>query len=171
MAALNGLGPLARGDGQSCPMGCCCLWSSVGGWRPTTALAHRLRGRSLSACPLLSRWSLPMERLRGMIAPSWHGPNDWEDGESCPFGGRCLWSVNGGWLPPMAQAHWLGGRGVLPRRWSLPMDRQRGMAIPNGVGPQAGGIGCPAQAVVAAYGASTKLETLVKVFQTSFEYE
>ena len=57
---------------------------------------------------------------------------------------------------PAARAHWLGGRGVLPRRWSLSMERLRGMAAPSGVSPPAGGTGGGGvQPVVAAYRAPT----------------
>ena len=44
----------------------------------------------------------------------WPGPTSCGDGESCQGGGRCLWRACGGRQFPMAQAHQLGGRGVLP---------------------------------------------------------
>ena len=38
-------------------------------------------------------------------------------GGSYPVVGRCrLWGACGGWRPPTARTHWLGGRGGLPRR-------------------------------------------------------
>ena len=80
--------------------------------------------------------------------PQRPGPTNWGDGESCPRGGWCLWSACGGWLPPSAQAHRLGGRGLMPRRRSLPEERLRGMATPKGAGPQAGGTGSSARAVI-----------------------
>ena len=42
----------------------------------------------------------------------------------------------------------LGGRGVLPRRWSLPMEPLSGIVAPNSAGPQAGDTGSPTQDVV-----------------------
>ena len=90
-----------------------------GQWQPQTARAHRLGGREV----LPSRWSLPMERLRGMAAPNGAGPLAGGGGKSCPVGGRCSRSARGEWQPP------------------------------NGAGPMAGGTGSPAQSVVAAHGA------------------
>ena len=58
-----------------------------------------------------------------------------------------------GTAAPAPRAHQLGGRGVLPRRRSLPMERLRGMAAPIGAGTPLGGTGSPAQEAVAAYGA------------------
>ena len=79
-----------------------------------------------------------------------HGPHGWGDGESSPRGGRCLksgtpamhcrtawgqWAVQllqctaiaprggGQWNSCNARAPQLGGRGVLPRRRSLPKER------------------------------------------------
>ena len=54
--------------------------------------------------------------------------------------------------PPAARAHELGGRGVPPRRRSLPMEPLRGTASPIAAGPRARGTGSPAQVVVGAYG-------------------
>ena len=115
-----------------------------GRWKSYNARAHQLGGRGV----LPRRRSLPMERLRGTAAPigagpprggtgspaqavvgayglhagdgspQWPGPTKWGDGESCPGGARCLWSACGGWQPPKARAHQLGGRGVPPRRRS-----------------------------------------------------
>ena len=52
------------------------------------------------------------------------------------------------WAGPPAR-----GRGVLPKRRSLPMECLRGTAAPIGAGPSVGGTGSPAHAAVAAYGA------------------
>ena len=84
--------------------------------------AHRLGGQGV----LPRRWSLPTERQRGMVAPNGADPLAAGDGESCPSGGRCLWSTCGGWPPQMAWTHWLRG------------------------------TGSPAHVVVAAYGAPTR---------------
>ena len=102
------------------------------------------------------RWSLPMECLPGTAAPSGpgpraggtdsaapvavgaygapvgdgcphrRGPTSWGDGESCLRGGRCLWSACRARQPSAAGTHRLGGRGVLPRWRSVPMEGLRG---------------------------------------------
>ena len=51
-----------------------------------------------------------------------------------------------------ARAHQLGGRGVLPRRRSVPIEGLQGTAAPIGAGPPTRGTGSPAQAAVGAYG-------------------
>ena len=155
-------GPTSQGDRESCPRGGRCLLSACEGRRPPSARAHRLRGRKV----LPGRRSRPMEHLQGDGCPHRCGPTSWGGGDACPRGGRCLWSACGGWRPPSARAHQLGGRGVLPRRRSLPMERLRGTAAPQqpgptswgdgkscpvGAGPPAGGTGSPAQEAVAAY--------------------
>ena len=43
--------------------------------------------------------------------------------------------------PLMARAQRLGGRGALPRQWSLPMQRLRGTSAPNGAAQWWGGQG------------------------------
>ena len=122
---------------------------------------------------LPKRRSVPLEGLRGMAlpnslgpaaggtgspaqvafaaygGPTGHGssqqcgPTSQEDGESCPCVGRYLWRACEGWQFPTARAHQLGGRGVLPRRRSVPMEGLRGAAFPNGPGPPARGTGSP----------------------------
>ena len=65
-----------------------------------------------------SRWSQLTVRWKGMAAPNGAGSQAGGDGESRPGGVRCLTSAYGGYQPPTVRAHRLGGRGVLPRRWS-----------------------------------------------------
>ena len=89
----------------------------------------------------------------GIGTPAMRCPTISGEGESCPGGRRCLWGACGGRQPPSAQTHNLGGRGVVPRRRSLPMVRLLGMAAPSGLGPLARGTGKPAQAAVGADGA------------------
>ena len=55
---------------------------------------------------------------------------------------------------PTARAQQMGGRGVLPRWRSVPMEGLRGTAVPNGPVPRAGATGSPAEAAVGAYGGS-----------------
>ena len=43
------------------------------------------------------------------------------------------WAVGSGQFPT-ARTHQLGGRGVLPRRRSMPMERLQVTAVPNGPG-------------------------------------
>ena len=85
--------------------------------------------------------------------PHWRGSTGSGDGQSCPGGGCCLWSPCGGRQPPLVRAHQLGGRGVLPRWRSLPMERLLGTVAPIGAGPLAGRTGSPAQEAVTASGA------------------
>ena len=106
--------------------------------------SEAVHGRSCTAhCPKTLRQyiaGVPLFRQRpprGQVFPS--------DGESCARGGRCLWSACRGRQPPSARAHQMGGRGVLPGRRSLPMERLRGMAAPIGAGPPAQGIRSLAQ--------------------------
>ena len=80
------------------------------------------------------------------------GPNSWRDGDSCQGGGWCLWRVCGGWGFPKTQAHQLGGRGVLPKRRSVPMDYPWGTPCPSSQGRPFEGKRSPAQASVGAYG-------------------
>ena len=53
----------------------------------------------------------------------------------------CLWGACGGRLPPLARAHQLGGRGVLPKRRSVPMERLRGTVATTAQAHQLGGRG------------------------------
>ena len=69
------------------------------------------------------------------------GPTSWGDGESCPGASRYLWRVCGGRPPPSARAHQMGGRGILPRRRSVPMEGLQVTAIFISPGPPAGGPG------------------------------
>ena len=140
--AIHGL--IAWGDGEFCPGGGCrrkmellqCTATLLGGSEQCNScntLPHRLG--VVGSGTRAMRW-----------------PSSWEDGESCPGGGRCLKSACGGWQPPSARAHQPGGRGVLPRTWSPPKDCLRGIAAPIGAGPPAGRMGSPAQEAVAAWG-------------------
>ena len=172
-------GPTSSGASGSCPRGGRCLWSACGVRQPAAAGIQQLGARGV----LPRRRSVPMERLGGTAAPSGPGlpiggmgsrakaavraygasrrdgspkrpgPTYWRDGESCQGGGRCLWSACGGRLPPLARAHQLGGRGVLPTRRSVPMERSRGMAGPINPAPAVGKTASRAQAAVGAYGA------------------
>ena len=60
--------------------------------------------------------------------------------------------MSGGRQPPTTRANEPGGRGVQPKRRSLPMERVWGTAVPIGACPPARGIGSPT-AVGAACGA------------------
>ena len=56
------------------------------------------------------------------------------DGVYCRGGSRCLWSSCRGQQPPSARAHHVVGRGVLPKRQSLPMERLQWTEDPIGAG-------------------------------------
>ena len=79
-------------------------------------------------------------------------PKGWGDGESCQIGCWCLRMACGGGQFPTARAHKPQRPAVLPRRPSVPRERLRGMAAPNGPGLQAGGTGSPAKVAAGAYG-------------------
>ena len=51
--------------------------------------------------------------------------------------------------------YWLGGRGVVPKLWLLPMEPLRRMIAPTGMGPLPRGTRQPAQSVVGTYAAPT----------------
>ena len=68
----------------------------------------------------------------GLPLPNGVGPLVGEDGESCPIANRFLWSTCPGCRPSTTRAHQFGGGGILPTRWSLPVERLRGIATPNG---------------------------------------
>ena len=86
----------------------------------------------------------------GSGTPAMRGATSCGDGESCPAGCRRLKIACGGWQPPLARVHQLGGRGVLPWRRSPPEEHLWGAAAPIGAGPLAGGTGSPAQEAVTA---------------------
>ena len=130
---------LPRGSGQwnSCHALPHCL-EAVGSGTPST---HCLTA--------WGHWAVELLQCTASLVggSAMRGPTSWGDGESCPGGGRCLksgtpvthrhsawgqWAVqllqcttalpggSGQWNSCNARAHQLGGRGVLPSRWSLP---------------------------------------------------
>ena len=123
--------------------------SACGGWRPPMARPHRLGGRGVQR----SRWPQPTVRLWGDGSPQWCGLRGGGDGESSQVSGCSSWCACGGWQPPMARAHRLGGRGVQPSRWSHLTVCLREMAAPIGAGSQVGGTGSRTQPVVTAHSA------------------
>ena len=113
----------------------------------------------------------------GNGTPAMRGPTSWGDGESCLGGNHCLksgtrampchtawgqWAVellqctaslprgSGQWNSCNARAHQQGGRGVLPRRQSLPKERYSCNALPHCLG--AVGNGTPAMHCHTAWG-------------------
>ena len=61
-----------------------------------------------------------------------------ETGRSCPGGGGAEGGLAGG-SSPQPGLTGLGGRGVLPRRWSVLKERMRGAVAPNSPGAPAWG--------------------------------
>ena len=136
-------GPTGLGDGESCLGGGRCLWNAYGGWHSPTWRAHLMTGQGA-----LPHWRrLPMERLRGDSSPQRRGTTGWGDREFCPGGNCCLRSACGGLQLPTAPADRFGGRGAVPGRWQLPMERLKGDGRPQHGRP----ISC-ARALAAAYG-------------------
>ena len=155
-------------------------WSVVhgacGGQQSPTPGHTSLRGRGA----LPRWWSVHKEGLRGAAVPkarahqpggtgspahavvgaqggstrgsSSQGPGTraWGDGDSCPSGGLCSRRACGGQRSPRPGHTSPGGRGVLPKRWSLLKEGLRGAAVPKARAHQPGGMGSPAQVVVGA---------------------
>ena len=147
--APNGPGTPAWGDGESCLGGGCCSRRACRRQKLPTARPHQLGGMgslaqavvgaqgghaggSNSLRPghtspggwgVLPRWWLVLkEGLQGAVGPNGPGTPAWWDGESCLGGGWCSRRACRGQQLPTARAH------------------------------QPGGVGSPAQAVVAAQG-------------------
>ena len=136
-AASNGPGQLAGGTGSP-------TQASV------AAYGARVTATTIGAGPQAGGMGSPTKAAVGALGAhvgdgslQRPGPTTWGDGGSCPGGSPCLWSVCGGRHPPAAQAEQLGGRGVPPRRQSVPMERLRGTAAPTTHANQLGGRGVP----------------------------
>ena len=76
----------------------------------------------------------------------------WGDGESCPLGGQAYGGRARDANSQTAGAHRLGGRGLLHRQRSVPMEGLRVRAVPSGADPPAKGTRSPARVAVSAYG-------------------
>ena len=90
--------------------------------------------------------------LAGCSNPQGPGIAASRDGESCQGGGRCSRRACGGQQSPRPGHTSLGGRGVLPRRWSVLKEDFRGQQSPRPWAHQPGGTGSPALVVVGAQG-------------------
>ena len=101
---------------------------------------------------LRRRWPVLKEGLRGTIVPNGPGTPARGDGESCLGGGQCSRKACGVGNSQRPELTNLGGRGVLPRRWSTLKEGLREAVAPNGMGTPSWGAGSPAQAVVGAQG-------------------
>ena len=153
----QGPGTLGWGDGKSCPSGGRCSRRACGGQQSPRPGHTSLGGREV----LPKRWSLLKEGLRGATVPKARahhpegtgspahvvvgaqrgltrgtdpqgpGTPPWEDGKSCPSGGRCSRRACGGQQSPRPGHTSPGGRGVLPKRWSLLKEGLRGAAVPK----------------------------------------
>ena len=112
------------------------LWARAAAVYGPLSGRHQLAGRTGSAAQVVvAAWGV----RNGEGNPQRCKPTGWGHGQSSPSGGRCLGSANGGMQPPVPHALWLGGEGVLARRWSLLEERLRGLAAPSGAGPPARG--------------------------------
>ena len=97
-----------------------------GQWSSCNARPNQLGGRG----DLPKRWSLPKNE-----SPSMHCPTAWGQWAmqllqyiAIPPGGCGRWNACN------ARPHQLGGRGVLPRRWSLPKNGSPAMHYPTAWG-------------------------------------
>ena len=138
----------AWGDGVACSGGGRCMETACEGRHLPLARDHRLGGWGVP----LRRQSLIGERARGTASPIGVAPP--ADGTECspqalvaaskaPTGdGIPRWRR----LPPGGM-RW----GVPPWRWSLSGEHLRGAVSPGGPVPPTGRMGCPAQAVAAAW--------------------
>ena len=70
-------------------------------------------------------------RPAGGSSPQGPGTLAYGDGESCPRAGRCSRRASGGHRSPSPGHTSVGGRGVLPRRWSVLKDGLWGAAVPK----------------------------------------
>ena len=77
------------------------------------------------------------------------------DGKSSPGDGRCSRRARRGHQLPRPGHTSVGGRGVLPRRWSVLREGLRGAAAPKARAHRLGGMGSRVQAVVGAQGGPT----------------
>ena len=147
-STLQGPGTPARGDGES---------GLGGGRRVLKGLRGRsnLQGSGTRAWGdgvVPSRWSARLEGRAGRQQSPRPGHTTLGGREPCSCGGRrVLKRLRGGTILK-ARAHiCLGGRGVVPRRWSA---RPQGLAgrqqSPRPGHTILGGVGSPAQAVVGA---------------------
>ena len=92
-----------------------------------------------------------MEGLRGIAVPNGPGPPGGGTGSPAQAAVRAYGGPAVEGKPETAQAHQLGGQGVLPRRRSSPMEGLQGMTVHNGPGAPSGGTGSPAQVAVGAW--------------------
>ena len=94
-----------------------------------------------------------------MLIPNGVGPSGVVTRSPAPAGGRSLRSACGGWYPPTARAHQMGGRGVPPMRRSLPKECLRGKSSPQRRRPIGwGGHGVRHRCLRAAYGGDSNLQ-------------
>ena len=168
----GGVRPSSWGDGESFLGGGRCLWSACGGrslplaraqqlggrgvlprWRPVpmeglrgtagpkTARAHQPGGRAVPP----RRRSVPLEGLLGTTFLNGPGPPAGGTGSPAQAAVGADGGPAGDSSSQTARTHQLGGRWVLPRWRSAPMEGLRGTAGPKRHGPTSWGDGgsCP----------------------------
>ena len=88
-------------------------------------------------------------------SPQGPGTPPWEDGKSCPSGGRCSRRACEGQQSPRTGHTSLGGWGLLPRWWSVVHGAYGGQQSPRPGHTSLGGRGVLPKLVVAAQGGPT----------------
>ena len=144
--APSGPDPPARGTGSAAHNAVSAYGALAGGQQPPAARSPPARGTRSPALWTVGAYGASARDNR----PHWPAPTNWGDGESCPGGGPCLWSVSDGRQPQAARANQLVGRGVLPRRRSVPMECVPQTGAPSGPRPPPGGTGSRAEVAVNA---------------------
>ena len=120
----RGPGTPAWGDGESRPGGGPCSRRVLGGQQSPRPGHTGLGGRRVL---VVGAQGGPT----GGSTPQGPGTPVWGDGDSCPSGGRCSRRAYGGQRSPRPGHTSLGGRGVLPKRWSLLKEGLRGSVVPK----------------------------------------
>ena len=122
MAAPNGAGPLVGGTGNPAQSAVTTQGASAGD-------GNRQRHKRTSRGDRESRpvggrclWSTYV----GMAPPRGASPLVGGTGNAAQLVVVAYGAPAEGWHPPTARAQWLGGWGVLPSRWSTPLERLRG---------------------------------------------
>ena len=102
------------------------------------------------------RWSVLKEGLRGAAVPKAQAHRPCGSGSLAPVAVGAQGGPAGGSSPQGPGTPAWGGRGVLPRRWSVLKEGLRGVAVPKAQAHRPWGSRSPAQTLVGAQGGLAK---------------